>query len=245
MRKVLAFGLLMSSSVVARADISSPKIIAFASGACSVSVAGTDVGCEGKGIHTLLLNGHHLFDFTTKDVAIVGFAGTRVDRFDGSKPVLWVEHVYISNNQYDADGQCSYVTDTNDDKTFRKVECRALLRDGRKVTAELDGRSDGKPSSMTQQAGATTDPEGNPESTCEKTIRLHGMLTRAQFQCGYRSYNTALTDAARQCNKEVGEAKMEQRLKDGFHDFDANEQERGHKAICAELLKRFSSFVRR
>ena len=245
MRLAVSVALTTLTLGTAQADISAPKILAFASGTCSVAVNGTDVGCQQKAVESVLANGHHMFDFTSKDLDVVGFAGTRVERLDPKTPVLWVERVYLGNNQYEADGSCNYETDSADDKTFRKVECKALLRDGRKVSAVLDGKSDGPPSSMTEQAGADTDPEGNPESSCEKLVRLHGMLSRAQFQCGYRSYNSALISQASECAKQVGDDKTKQKIESGMRDFDANEKERGHKGICAELLRAFPSYVRR
>lgn len=248
MRLALAAAVLLVGTVpgwAASTDISAPKIIAFASGTCTVTVNGADVGCQGKAIGTVLANGHHLFDFTSKDLDVVGFAGTRVQRIEPTKPMLWVEHVYLGNNQYEADGSCSYETEDASDKAFHKVECKALLHDGRKIIASLDGKSSGKPDSMTAQAGSDTDPEGNPESSCEKVVRLHGMLSRAQFQCGYRSYNRSLINKAAECAHDIGDAKMKSKLKSGMHDFDANETEKGHKGICSDLLRAFPQYVRK
>lgn len=248
LRLALAFAVLVAGVGPGRAastDISAPKIIAFASGTCSVTVNGADVGCQGKAIGTVLANGHHLFDFTSKDLDVVGFAGTRVQRIEPTKPTLWVERVYLGNNQYEADGSCSYETEDASDKAFHKVECKALLHDGRKIVATLDGTSSGKPDSMTAQAGRDTDPEGNPESSCEKLVRLHGMLSRAQFQCGYGSYNRGLINQAAECAHDIGEAKMKDKIESGMHDFDANEKEKGHKGFCSELLRVFPQFVRK
>ena len=245
MRVFGLIGILALGATAAWADISAPKILAFASGTCSVTVNGTDVGYQGKVIGTVLANGHHLFDFTAKDLDVVGFAGTRVQRVEPLKPMLWVEHVYLGNNQYDADGSCSYETEDASDKRFHKIECKALLHDGRKIVANLDGKSDGKPDSMTAQAGSDTDPDGNPESSCEKVIRLHGMLSRAQFQCGYGKYNRTLINQAAACAKDVGDENMKRKLESGMHDFDANEKEKGHKGFCSELLRVFPQFVRR
>ena len=98
---------------------------------------------------------------------------------------------------------------------------------------------------MTQSAHSDVDPEGKPESSCEKSVRLHGLLSRAQFQFGYGSYTRALISQTSDCGREIGDAKLNEKIESGMYNFDANEKGKGRKAICAELLRLFPSYARR
>ena len=168
------------SGAAAAQDISPPRVIAF----CRSSL---HCPCRRHGCWLRLKGGSYGFgqrasfvNFTAKDLPVVGFVGTRVAHYDARNPVLWVDHVYINTTQNDADGQCSYATE-DEDKTFSRVECKPLLHDGRKVSAVLDGKAE----PFSPAPGAETATSSDAPS-CEKTIRVHGLLTRAQFQCGYR-----------------------------------------------------------
>ena len=38
---------------------------------------------------------------------------------------------------------------------------------------------------------------------CERHLRMHGMLTRAQFECGFSHYNREIIDRAAECNRNM------------------------------------------
>jgi hypothetical protein len=80
-------------------------------------------------------NGRNLVNFPTRDIATIGFSGNAVVRTGEKTSVLWVDRVYVNQSFQDADGQCSL--EYGEDKKSAKLECRAMMRDGRKIVAEL------------------------------------------------------------------------------------------------------------
>lgn len=88
------------------------------------------------------------------------------------------------------------------------------------------------------------DPINGP-TYCEQIVSLHGLLSRAQFQCGYEKYNSELIDDSAKCFKhELGDDYGKKVLKFGMLEFDRNEKEIGHKKICAELLKAYPQYIK-
>jgi hypothetical protein len=149
--------------------------------------------------------------------------------------ILWLDGVYINQQRSDADGQCTF-----ERKAQGSVElsCKALLRDGRKLSASL-----ASPSQKDSFLGV--DLETAARGKCEKTLQMHGMLTRAQFQCGFSKYNAALIDEARTCAPVVGEANLEGLLREGMSLFDRHEKEAGRKVVCRSILADFPAYIRK
>lgn len=88
------------------------------------------------------------------------------------------------------------------------------------------------------------DPKNGP-SFCEQVVSLHGLLTRAQYQCGYADYNPELIEDSAKCFKhELGEEYGTKVLKFGMREFDRNEKEIGHKKLCADLLKSYPQYIK-
>lgn len=86
---------------------------------------------------------------------------------------------------------------------------------------------------------------GDHPTFCEQTVALHGLLSRAQFQCGYSQYNDELTEQSRKCFQyELGEERGLEVLQFGMKEFDRNESNDGHNEICANLLDSFPEYVR-
>lgn len=74
---------------------------------------------------------------------------------------------------------------------------------------------------------------------CEKLLKTHGFLSRAQFQCGFAHYPESYIRQAQDCAAHLSEARMSEGLKAGIAVFDAREAEEGRKALCARVLKSF------
>lgn len=86
---------------------------------------------------------------------------------------------------------------------------------------------------------------GEEPTTCENMTALHGLLSRAQFQCGYNDYNGTVIDIVRHCNNnELGENRTREILEFGMREFDRHEREKGHTKICNELLEAYPKIVR-
>lgn len=87
---------------------------------------------------------------------------------------------------------------------------------------------------------------GEQPTYCEQVVSLHGLLSRAQFQCGYSQYNQELIDDSRKCfEHELGQERGLVILKFGMTEFDRNEAERGKILICNDLLKEFPEYIRK
>ncbi len=84
---------------------------------------------------------------------------------------------------------------------------------------------------------------GKSPSYCESLLATHGLLTRAQFQCGFNRYSNQLINAARTCYKELGEERAMEIIKFGMLEFDRNEGELGRKKLCSSLLQDFPQYV--
>lgn len=88
---------------------------------------------------------------------------------------------------------------------------------------------------------------GQSEPTfCEKTVIAHGMLSRAQFECGYSQYNQEMIDDSAKCFKhELKGADGDSALKFGMFIFDQKVKEVGKKNACSFYLKQFPDYVRK
>ena len=59
---------------------------------------------------------------------------------DISASVLWVERAYVNQSPINADGQCNLVISISNPQSV-KIECRGLLRDGKKLNGSLKSTS--------------------------------------------------------------------------------------------------------
>lgn len=205
-------------------------------GACSTTLNQADIGCQGKSSVTTLPNGKTIVHFPGVELAIVGFAG-RLQQLQGASQVLWVDGVYLNQTRILADGQCDfkYSQESVD------VICRAILTDGRKLLSKSEDAS-----FKDKNVSQATPVKSTEKEVCEKTLRIHGFLTRAQFQCGYTSYSQDLIDRARKCVRKFFDEKTFRKMTmSAFGQFDADEKERGHERACAENLRDFPNFVRK
>jgi hypothetical protein len=110
--------------------------------------------------------------------------------------------------------------------------------DGRLLVADI---TDATIETTTIPATTVTQPQ---VSDCSATMKTHAFLSRAQFQCDYRYYSQAMINNARVCRTQFNESEAKDLLTSGMATFDRNEKERGHRALCSEILKTFPSIVR-
>lgn len=93
---------------------------------------------------------------------------------------------------------------------------------------------------------ALTPANGEEPTYCEQTVAMHGLLSRAQFQCGYNHYNEQLTrDSAKCFRQELGTERGMEVMKFGMREFDRNAVQKGQNALCSELLKSFPEYIRK
>lgn len=83
------------------------------------------------------------------------------------------------------------------------------------------------------------------KQSCEKLIRLHAFLTRAQFQCGFNRYSEKTLEDARGCSDMLGKEELGGLIKFGMENFDLFEKEKGHSAACNDILLNYSSIVQK
>lgn len=87
---------------------------------------------------------------------------------------------------------------------------------------------------------------GDKPTYCEQIVSVHGLLTRAQFECGYSEYNNELiSDSAKCFQYELGDEYGKEVLMFGMKEFDRNVKEDGKNRTCNNLLKEFPEYVRK
>lgn len=94
------------------------------------------------------------------------------------------------------------------------------------------------------QANALQPKNGEKPTYCEQLVSVHGLLTRAQVECGFNKYNDQLISDSAKCFKhELGDDYGKDVLVFGMKEFDRNVKEKGKTATCKSLLKEFPEYV--
>lgn len=104
------------------------------SGDCIALLNGVDIGCQKMATYSRLDNGRYIVNFLSNDVATIGFAGARLETTIKQSGILWVDGVYINQQRSLTDGQCTFEQQPNGGVA---LTCKAVLRDGRKLSATL------------------------------------------------------------------------------------------------------------
>ena len=100
-------------------------------GECTADINSTDLSCDGMAIYTQFWNGRQLVNFAARSIATIGFAG-RLDNL--TNDMIWVDRVYLANNQHEADGSCNMKLGAEGPEA---VSCQAILKDGRKIFGRM------------------------------------------------------------------------------------------------------------
>jgi hypothetical protein len=87
---------------------------------------------------------------------------------------------------------------------------------------------------------------GEQPTYCEQIVAIHGLLTRAQVECGYSKYNKELISDSKKCFKhELGEEYGMEVLKFGLMEYDRHVREEGKELTCKSILKEFPEYVQK
>lgn len=97
------------------------------------------------------------------------------------------------------------------------------------------------------QASYSLAPKNGEEPTfCEQIVSVHGLLSRAQIECGYREYNEELISDSAKCFKhELGDKYGSEVLMFGMKEYDRHVKEDGKEFTCKYILKEFADYVRK
>jgi hypothetical protein len=215
----------------------------FLKGECKTEVNQIDIGCNGPVAYTKLPNGRVLISFVSNEIATLSFVGNGlvpVGDPNSDSSVLWVDRVRLNQAANDADGQCGIEVDKAAQNSV-KIECRALLKDGRKIAASMRSTEGwhsivGKPPSGQAERSET-------KEKCLHRISTYSFLMRAMFQCRFRDITKSIFEAARECAETVSEAENKEAVEGGMEMFNRNEKERGHARVCRDVLRDFRNFV--
>ncbi len=94
------------------------------------------------------------------------------------------------------------------------------------------------------QANALTPKNGEEPTYCEQIVSVHGLLSKAQFECGYNKYNDELiSDSAKCFQHELGEKYGKEVLMFGMKEFDRHVKEDGKEFTCKYILKEFPEYI--
>ncbi|MEW6639066.1 MAG: hypothetical protein AB1586_01080 [Pseudomonadota bacterium] len=202
-------------------------VIATQSGPCKVRLNEADIGCPKGAIYSRLGNGRHLVNFVANDIASVGFAGQKLETTGQGTSVLWLDGAYINQQRVEADGQCAF-----ERKAQGNVElsCRAILRDGRKLSATLKAREQTDTFMGVARADSRID-------TCEQIVTVYGVIGRAQLQCNFHHDTSSWIDDVRKCAPILGEDRVKELMRQGMELFDSREKQTGRATQC-EMVKR-------
>lgn len=228
---ILACGL--ATPAVAQTQVGDAAI-AMQPGPCKVLLNEADIGCPKGAIYSRLGNGRHLVNFVAKDIASVGFAGQKLETTGQSTSVLWIDGAYINQQRVEADGQCAF---ERKPRGNIELSCRAILRDGRKLSATLKAREQTETFMGVARADSRVD-------TCEQIVTVFGVIGRAQFQCNFRHDTTSWIEDVRKCTPVLGEDRVKDLMRQGMELFDSREKQTGRDAQC-EMVKQLPGGVAR
>ncbi len=94
------------------------------------------------------------------------------------------------------------------------------------------------------QVSALTPKSGKAPNYCEQIVFAHGILLKAQIECGYRKNNNKLISISKQCIKdELGEEYGKQVLNSGMNQFDLHVKKDGKESSCKYVLEKFPDYV--
>lgn len=94
------------------------------------------------------------------------------------------------------------------------------------------------------QTNALTPKNGSEPTYCEQIVALHGLLSRAQFECGFSKYNQELINDSAKCFRyELDEDYGKEVLIFGMKEFDRNVAEHGKAIVCRNLLSEFPEYI--
>jgi hypothetical protein len=83
------------------------------------------------------------------------------------------------------------------------------------------------------------------QSNPEIVLKLHGFLSRAQFECGFRSYSQQMTDFAVAAAAQMpSEKAVSALMADGMKSFDLGATHSSLRGACAAAAKSFPTVVR-
>lgn len=83
------------------------------------------------------------------------------------------------------------------------------------------------------------------QSNPEIVLKLHGFLSRAQFECGFRSYSQQMTDFAVAAAAQMpSEKAVSVFVAEGMKSFDFGATQTSLRSACATAAKSFSTVVR-
>ena len=84
------------------------------------------------------------------------------------------------------------------------------------------------------------------QTHCEKTVELHGFLSRAQLDCNYHYSSQELIHEAEKCTKhELGDKYGKEVMRLGMDQFEARKRGdmKGH--LCSTVLKEFPNYIKK
>lgn len=120
---------------------------------------------------------------------------------------------------------------------------KALSVSGQKDFCQAESSAINDAAQPKENAQALSPSNGSSPSHCEDLVATHGLLSRAQFQCGFNKYSESMMVSVKECYAELGEEQAMKIMKFGMQEFDRNENKAGHNKICRELLKSYPTII--
>jgi hypothetical protein len=84
------------------------------------------------------------------------------------------------------------------------------------------------------------------QTHCEKTVELHGLLSRAQLDCNYHYSSQELIHEAEKCTKhELGDKYGREVMRFGMNQFEERKKEDLKGQLCSRVLKEFPNYIKK
>ncbi|SEO54884.1 hypothetical protein [Acinetobacter sp. yr461] len=83
-------------------------------------------------------------------------------------------------------------------------------------------------------------------TTCERTVQLHGFLSRAQLDCNYHYTSQELIHESEKCTKhELGDKYGKEVMRLGMDQFEARKRGDMKGQLCSTVLKEFPNYIKK
>lgn len=84
------------------------------------------------------------------------------------------------------------------------------------------------------------------QTHCEKTVELHGFLSRAQLDCNYHYSSEELIHEAEKCTKhELGDKYGKEVMRFGMNQFEERKKGDTKGQLCSRVLKEFPNYIKK
>jgi hypothetical protein len=183
-------------------------------------------------------DGHVMVQFLQKSSLhepTIGFAGIKKD----GGQIAELDKIYLEpgNATKVSEGACKFFVSQG---RLTGIMCAAKIDEGNRRTVAIVAFD--VPPVVAAQSTEGINAAGKVDK-CSVLLKIHGYLTRAQFQCGFTNYSLSMLSNAKSCSEHFDGQTMKRLLMSGMLAFDRDEHKHGHASICESILTKYPDIV--